>query len=81
MTVLEYMAQQKAKIRARHSGEEFFFQSGKDKNAPVKLDEHRAASVILEEMEGLKGLNTAARRFYSLNSKFTAKSGFVVYSE
>ena len=81
MTVLEYMAQQKAKIRARHSGEEFFFQSGKDKNAPVKLDEHRSASVILNEIDGLRGLNTEQRRFYSFNSKFTAKSGFMVYSE
>lgn len=64
MTVLRYMAEQKAKIRQRHTGEEFFFQGTSDKNAPVKL-EKRSAEVILREIDGLKGLNTAGRGLFA----------------
>ena len=78
MTVLAYMAEQKAKIRARHSGEEFFFQCNEDKNAPLKLEDYRNASAILEEIDGMKGLNTAERGFFTRRNAFSKKNGFAV---
>ncbi len=65
MNVLKYMAEQKAKIRQRHLGEEFFFQCEKDKNSPVKLGESRPAEDILREIDAMTGLNTAQRAFFS----------------
>lgn len=65
MTVLKYMAMQREKIRQRHSGEEFFFQSAKEKNSPVKMEGTRSARVILEEIDGLKGLNVKERIYYA----------------
>ena len=78
MTVLTYMAIQRDKIRARHSGEEFFFQGTSDKNAPVKLDEYRSASVILDEIDGMKGLNVAGRILFARKNEFLKKSGYAV---
>lgn len=65
MKVLEYISEQKAKLRARHSGEEFFFQSAKEKNAPVKLEKTRSANAILREIDCMKGLNVEERIFFS----------------
>ena len=78
MTVLTYMAIQRDKIRARHSGEEFFFQGTSDKNAPVKLEEYRSASVILDEIDSMEGLNVAGRVMFARKDKFFKKSGFAV---
>lgn len=78
MTILEYMAQQRDKIRARHSGEEFFFQNGREMNSPVKLEEYRSASVILEEIDQLKGLNMVGRGMFTRKDKISNKNGFAV---
>ncbi len=77
MTVLRYMAEQKAKIRQRHTGEVFFFQGTSDKNAPVKLEE-RPAEVILQEIDSLKGLNTAGRGLFARKNKYSGKNNFAV---
>lgn len=65
MNVLNYMAMQKAKLRAKYSGEEFFIQSAAEKNSPVRLGACRPAQVILDELDGMKGLNVAGRRFFA----------------
>lgn len=78
MTVLAYMAEQKAKIRARHSGEEFFFQGNKDKNAPVKLEESKTANAILEEIDEMEGLNREGRGFSFRVRAHAPKNGFAV---
>lgn len=61
MTVLRYMAEQRDRIRSRHCGEEFFFQSAGDKNAPVRAKCADAES-ILAQIDAMKGLNVEGRR-------------------
>lgn len=80
MSVLKYMAEQKAKIRARHCGEEFFFQSEREKNAPVQLESFRPASAILRDIDNMKGLNTLERQLFNRTVKCakSAKSFFAV---
>ena len=73
MSVLRYMAEQRAKIRARHSGEEFFFQGVSDKNAPVMLEKARPANVILREIDSLKGLNVEGRSFFNGRARSVKK--------
>ncbi len=65
MEVLNYIAAQKAMLRARHSGEEFYYQSAREKNSPVKAESLRRSEDILREMDGLKGLNVEGRRYYA----------------
>lgn len=67
MNVLNYMAMQKAKLRAKYSGEEFFIQCAAEKNAPVHLGVSRPAEVILDELDGMEGLNVAGRRFFAFS--------------
>ena len=64
---------QRAKIRARHSGEEFFFQGVSDKNAPVMLEKARPANVILREIDSLKGLNVEGRSFFNGRARSVKK--------
>ena len=77
MAVLAYIAEQKAKIRARHSGEEFFFQSASEKNSPVNNEKVRTAGEILREIDSMKGLNVQGRAFFARRMG-TAKDWFTV---
>ncbi len=61
MFVLNYMAQQREQIRQRHSGEEYFYQSEREKSSPVKLL-LRPAGEILCEIDSMSGLNVAGRK-------------------
>lgn len=78
MTVLRYMAELRARIRAKYSGEELYFRNPSEKNTSVKLKENRPASVILKEIDSLKGLNTAARAIFARADKCANESNFAV---
>ena len=65
MRVLAYMAEQKARLRAKYAGKEFFFQSAKEKSAPVINEQMRTSSEILREIDSLKGLNVVGRAMFS----------------
>lgn len=57
MTVLNYMAKQRARIAAKHSGETYFFGSFGE---AVEV-EQRTAYDILKEIDNMQGLNLKER--------------------
>ena len=69
MKVLAYMAEQKARLKAKHAGKEFFFQSAKEKSAPVLVEQMRTSSEILREIDSMKGLNVFGRAMFSRKAK------------
>ena len=77
MSVLVYMAEQKAKIRVRHSGEEFFFQSARESCSPVRMEHLRSAEEILRDIDAMKGLNVEEREFFARRER-RKKSGVAV---
>lgn len=66
MNVLNYMAMQKRKISERHSGETYLY--GRGETVLVT----RGAREILEEMNGLEGLNVKERMSFSARKKCCA---------
>lgn len=67
MTVLSYIAGQKAKIIKKHEGEVYFFGKACGQNSPVKL-ELRPAGEILREMDSMRGLNKKERASFPKRS-------------